>query len=166
MTASASPDDYVPDGPVGTAPYKGFCPPEIRREACAAVLEGVHMGAYDERMIEWLIGWDDPTCRTIASLMWRCRLAGAAGLAARLAVICGPAPEPASVILSPDEAEIARQALTEASAWRAWRAEGAACGECARLDPGRCPGHARDGETVARYDGLLERIGSESAGQP
>ena len=29
-------------------------------------------------MIAWLAGWDDPTCRTITSLMWRCRLAGAA----------------------------------------------------------------------------------------
>jgi hypothetical protein len=50
----------------------------VRQEAFSAVLEGVELGAYDERMIAWLVGWDDPTCRTIASLMWRCRLAGAA----------------------------------------------------------------------------------------
>ena len=28
------------------------------------------------QIVTWLTGWDDPTCRTIASLMWRCRLAG------------------------------------------------------------------------------------------
>jgi hypothetical protein len=28
-----------------------FCPPEIRQAAFAAVLQGVHMGAYDERMV-------------------------------------------------------------------------------------------------------------------
>jgi hypothetical protein len=166
VTASASPHEYIPDGPVGTAPYEGFCPPEIRRKAFAAVLEGVLMGAHDKRMIEWLIGWDDPTCRTIASMMHRCRLAGAANLAAGLAVICGPAPEPGSVVLSPDDAEIARQALAEASAWRAWRAEGAGCGECARLDPGRCPGHARDDAMAAKFDGLQRHIGAGDAGQP
>lgn len=70
--------DYVPAGPVEAAPLAGYCRPEIRREAFAAVLEGVELGAYDERMIAWLADWDDPTCRTIASLTWRCRLAGAA----------------------------------------------------------------------------------------
>jgi hypothetical protein len=33
-------------------------------------------------MIAWLTQWDDTTCRTIASLLWRCRLAGAAGTVA------------------------------------------------------------------------------------
>ena len=70
-----APHEYVPDGPVEIAPPAGYCRPEVRREAFAAVLEGVHTGAYDERMVEWLVGWDDPTCPTIASLLWRCRLA-------------------------------------------------------------------------------------------
>jgi hypothetical protein len=69
------PHVYIPAGPVEAAPYLGHCPPEVRQEALTAVLEGVEMGAYDRRIIAWLIGWDDPTCRTIASLMWRCRLA-------------------------------------------------------------------------------------------
>ena len=49
------PHDYVPAGPVETAPYLGYCPPEVRQEAFAAVLEGVGLGAYDERMIAWLV---------------------------------------------------------------------------------------------------------------
>ena len=73
-----TPHDYVPAGSVEAAPYLGYCPPEVRQEAFAAVLDGVEMGAYDRRIVAWLAQWDDITCRTIASLMWRCRLAGAA----------------------------------------------------------------------------------------
>jgi len=77
-TSSPTPHAYIPDGPVEAAPYEGYCPPEVRREAFAAVLAGVEMGAYDLRILAWLTQWDDTTCRTIASLMWRCRLAGEA----------------------------------------------------------------------------------------
>ncbi len=38
MTA---PHRYIPDGPIEAAPLAGYCRPEIRREAFAAVLEGV-----------------------------------------------------------------------------------------------------------------------------
>jgi hypothetical protein len=55
------PHAYIPAGPVEAAPYEGCCPPEVRQEAFVA----------------WLAQLDDTTCRTIASLMWRCRLAGA-----------------------------------------------------------------------------------------
>ena len=72
------PHAYIPAGAVEAAPYLGYCPPEVRQEAFSAVLEGVETGAYDTQIVNWLTGWDDPTCRTIASLMWRCRLAGAA----------------------------------------------------------------------------------------
>jgi hypothetical protein len=70
------PHSYIPAGPVEAAPYEGYCPPEMRQKAFAAVLEGVELGAYDLRIVAWLAQWDDTTCRTIASLMWRCRLAG------------------------------------------------------------------------------------------
>jgi hypothetical protein len=73
------PHAYIPAGPVETAPYLGYCPPEVRLEAFGAVLEGVETGAYDAQIVNWLAGWDDPTCRAIASLMWRCHLAGRAG---------------------------------------------------------------------------------------
>ena len=72
------PHAYVPSGPLEAAPYLGYCPPEVRQEAFSAVLEDVETGAYDAQILNWLTGWDDPTCRTIASLMWRCRLAGGA----------------------------------------------------------------------------------------
>jgi hypothetical protein len=72
------PHAYIPAGPVEAAPPEGFCPPQVRQEAFSAVLEGVETGAYDTQIVTWLAGWDDPTCRTLASLMWRCRLAGRA----------------------------------------------------------------------------------------
>ena len=76
--AMTTPYDYIPGGPVEAAPPGGYCPPEVRQEAFSAVLEDVEKGAYDYRIIAWLAQLDDTTCRTIASLMWRCRLAGAA----------------------------------------------------------------------------------------
>jgi hypothetical protein len=64
--AAATSHPCVPPGPVETAPYLGYCQPEVRQEAFAAVLAGVQMGAYDTRIVNWLVGWDDPTCRTMA----------------------------------------------------------------------------------------------------
>ena len=42
------------------------------------MLAGVETGAYDEKVVAWLVSLDDATCRTMASLLWRCRLAGTA----------------------------------------------------------------------------------------
>ncbi|HYS36664.1 MAG TPA: hypothetical protein VEO01_13650 [Pseudonocardiaceae bacterium] len=36
-------------------------------------LDGVELGAYDRRIIEWLAGWDIATVGTIASLIYRAR---------------------------------------------------------------------------------------------
>lgn len=52
---------------------------EVRTYAAAALrepLEGVELGAYDERIIEWLAGWDIPTIGTVVSLLHRARRAG------------------------------------------------------------------------------------------
>lgn len=146
------PHSYIPDGPAEAAPPGGYCPPEVRQEAFDAVLEGVETGAYDRRITAWLAGLDDSTCRTIASLLWRCRLAGAAAA-------------PGSVVLASADAEVVRQALADGSAWRWRRAEGAGCGECQRLDPGRCAVHAADEARAASYDSLLRRLGGEDAAE-
>ena len=79
------PHDYVPAGPLDAAPWEGgYQLPETRAAAFRAVLAGADLGDYDQRIIAWLAGLDDPTCRTVASLIWRARQAGAAELAARL----------------------------------------------------------------------------------
>ncbi len=41
------PHSYIPTGPVEAAPYLGYCPPEVRKEAFSAVVEGVETDAYD-----------------------------------------------------------------------------------------------------------------------
>lgn len=62
----------VPPGPINKAP--GGCSP---RDVLAAVLHeplaDIELGTYDERILTWLAGWDDPTVMTIASLLHRAR---------------------------------------------------------------------------------------------
>jgi hypothetical protein len=47
--------------------------PQERRAALLAALEGVELGAYDQRLLTWLAGWDVPTAATVISLLWRAR---------------------------------------------------------------------------------------------
>ena len=37
--------------------------------------DGIPFGAYDERMLSWLAGWDVPTVGTVVSLLHRARAA-------------------------------------------------------------------------------------------
>jgi hypothetical protein len=78
--------DYVPAGPLESRPGGGYRPAEVRREAFAKVLDGIPLGAYDRRVVEWLTDLDDDTCRTLASVMWRCRAAGLPGAVTEWAV--------------------------------------------------------------------------------
>ena len=69
------PHEYIPARSLVFAP-QGSASPAVRMEAFKAVLEGIPTGAYDDRVITWLCNQDDPTAKTIASLMWRCRETG------------------------------------------------------------------------------------------
>lgn len=44
---------------------------EERRAALLAALKGVELGAYDERIVAWLAGWDVPVVAAVISLMLR-----------------------------------------------------------------------------------------------
>ncbi|MGB6165095.1 MAG: hypothetical protein WBF75_21505 [Pseudonocardiaceae bacterium] len=46
-----------------------------RRTALVAALQGVELGAYDERMLEWLASWDVPVVAAVISLLLRVRKA-------------------------------------------------------------------------------------------
>jgi hypothetical protein len=46
-----------------------------RKTALQATLDGVQLGAYDERILHWLAGWEIPTVATVVSLLWRVRQA-------------------------------------------------------------------------------------------
>lgn len=73
ITKKGDPTGYAPSGPVEQAPVVPFAEREVREEAMAAALAGVELGAYDQQIIDWLLGWDDPTIRTVVSLIWRAR---------------------------------------------------------------------------------------------
>lgn len=47
--------------------------------ALLEALEGVELGTYDRKIINWLANWDTGTVGTIASLLYRARAAGPIG---------------------------------------------------------------------------------------
>jgi hypothetical protein len=51
---------------------------QLLGQACEAA--GIEMGRYDDRIVEWLSGWEDAICMVVAGLVTR---AYAAGMAAR-----------------------------------------------------------------------------------
>jgi len=44
-----------------------------RRAALVEPLRGVPLGAYDQRVLHWLAGWDMPVVAAVTSLLWRAR---------------------------------------------------------------------------------------------
>jgi hypothetical protein len=83
-------------------------------------------------------------------------------------------PEPGAVVLSAGEADTAWQALADAAAWRAGRADDEnGCFGCVRAkararaghdpdpDLARCPEHARNETIVADYAALRLRLGGD-----
>jgi hypothetical protein len=60
------------DGPVDHAPWVccSFCE---KREAIAEALAGIELGAWDERIVSWLAGWDSATVVPVVSWLWRVR---------------------------------------------------------------------------------------------
>ena len=65
----------VPDGPVEVAP-PGFVPAAEQQRILVEVLVGVELGAWDQRMVAWLAGWDAATVLTVASWIVRARERG------------------------------------------------------------------------------------------
>lgn len=45
------------------------------RAALLEALEGVELGEYDQRIVDWLAGWDVPTIGAVVSLFYRARQA-------------------------------------------------------------------------------------------
>jgi hypothetical protein len=76
MTTQRRGEGRVSYGPIAVAPG-GFVPVEERRLLLAEALSGLELGGWDERMMEWLVGWDADTVLTIASWIVRARESGA-----------------------------------------------------------------------------------------
>ena len=64
----------VPVGPVERPPA-GFVARSEQVEILAAALSGIELGAWDERIVEWMAGWDTSTVLTVASWIVRARSA-------------------------------------------------------------------------------------------
>jgi hypothetical protein len=71
--------DYAPPGPLDLPPDGEFVPKAGRLDALHDALDGVTLGRHDERILAWLAGWDDPTVRTVVSLILRARAASRVG---------------------------------------------------------------------------------------
>lgn len=66
--------DYAPVEPLHREPEGAYVHPEVREAALRAALRGVELGAYDERIVAWMVRlFDDSTMRTIVSLIERAR---------------------------------------------------------------------------------------------
>ena len=48
-----------------------------RLAALQEPLDGIELGAHDQRILDWLAGWDTSVIGTVASLLYRAREAGA-----------------------------------------------------------------------------------------
>jgi hypothetical protein len=69
--------DLASDAPVGeTADQWRARRHADRLAALLEPLDGVELGAYDRRIIEWLADWDTSIVGTVASLFYRLRAAG------------------------------------------------------------------------------------------
>lgn len=64
--------DPVPTGPIDTMP-KGFVPGAEQQKQLLSALAaaGVELGTYDQRIVEWVAGWDWSTVATITSWVKR-----------------------------------------------------------------------------------------------
>jgi hypothetical protein len=68
---------YAPTGPIDEMPAGPYADYSVREEALSHALRGVEMGGYDELIKGWLLRHlDNPTMRTLVSLIERARGAG------------------------------------------------------------------------------------------
>ena len=66
---------YIPTTPIEKQPidaYRGATFTELR-ELLDQAVDGMDLGSYDRRILDWLKGFDQPTIVTIASIITRAR---------------------------------------------------------------------------------------------
>ncbi len=69
--------DRIPAGPLDCEPGPLFIPEPERRRLLDHALGGVDLGAWDRRIVDWLVGMTDTTTLlTVASLIQRARTGG------------------------------------------------------------------------------------------
>jgi hypothetical protein len=115
----------------------------LLEDACTAA--GVQLGAYDQRILRWLAGWEPATCAVVAGLISR---AHGGQATAGIAVF----PE------GPRQTMLA--ALADAVAYRTAGAD-ARCEDCMAHPAGCCDPHADDLEQADAYRDLAREIGGQ-----
>ncbi len=122
---------------------------ESRRGAARAlemVLTGVRLGGRDRQFLSRLVHWDKRNAASVASLLWRARLAGRAEAA-----------------LTPRQLETVLAALGDAAAYRSSDADATGCWDCENLPGSRCADHARDAERARAYADLAVLLSGRAA---
>lgn len=66
----------IPTGPIEEEPF-GVIGPGQKRQALAAALDGITIGAHDRVILDWLAGYEPSTVATVCSWLVRARAAGA-----------------------------------------------------------------------------------------
>jgi len=99
------------------------------RDALDAVLTGIRLGGRDRQFLSRLVHWDKRNASSVASLLWRARLAGRAEAA-----------------LTQRQLEVVLAALGDAVLYRTPGADAAGCWDCENIPGGRCADHARDAD--------------------
>ena len=106
----------------------------------ALTAAGVELGAYDERIVSWLAGWEDSICAVIAGWITR---------AATLPPALGLTPRARRMLLA---------ALADTAARLEQRAT-VPCDDCLAHPADLCDRHGDDLDTARRYRDLADRIG-------
>lgn len=120
------------------------------REALAAALSGVRLGGRDRQFLSKLVHWDKRTATSVASLLWRARLAGREEAA-----------------LTPRQLEVVIAALGDAAIYRSSGADSMGCWDCENIAAGRCADHAKDADRARNYAELAAMLsGRIQAGTP
>ena len=111
----------------------------------ACTVAGVQLGAYDQRILRWLAGWEPATCAVVAGLISRAH----AGQATAGAVVFPEGPRQTMLA-----------ALADAAAYRTAGAD-ARCEDCMAHPAGCCDPHADDLEQADAYRDLAREIGGQ-----
>ncbi|HUR74406.1 MAG TPA: hypothetical protein VMZ00_09020 [Sporichthya sp.] len=75
-------DINIPDGPIEGEPFDAIRAADgerldaAERQAILATLNGIQLGAYDLRIVDWLATWEPSTVAVICSWIHRARTQG------------------------------------------------------------------------------------------
>jgi hypothetical protein len=122
-------------GPAGPAPGAAVSLPQgdsrrgTARDVLDAVLAGVRLGGRDRQFLSRLVHWDKRNAASVASLLWRARLAGREEAA-----------------LTQRQLEVMLVALSDAVQYHTSGADAPGCWDCENIPGGRCADHAKDAD--------------------